>query len=166
MTKVTLIGVLLLLLNSSTAFAQNTSSKSSPEMQWEYLVVTVGEGYTRYESVQNLEQAKSKIEAGKKFGFSYQDQTNYSQLSEYYTMQAALDSLGKLGWELAGVIPVESNPPRLIFKRSYDAERSRREAEQLKAKQSESKTPIQASKKRVEFIDLDLAETIAVKQDV
>ena len=61
------------------------------------------------------------------------------------------NDLGQKGWELTAVISLESNPNRLIFKRPYDAERSRQEAYSQKNNE-------QNRQPQVEFVNLDEVE--------
>ncbi len=177
-------GVLL-----SSAFAQNQPSVPNAvtnvlpnETQWEYVLIKLsrGNGYddsqATDETLANLEFSPAKIDANRKFGFTVNTGTSYfSQLSESFTTQAALDSLGKAGWELVAVIPAASNEQdsavlssRLIFKRRFNEERSRREAEQRKLKETQTagKTPVQAAAKKIEFVDLDRVEAVSNQKAV
>lgn len=77
--------------------------------------------------------------------------TNWEYLVVYENGNISLNDLGQKGWELAEVISLESNPNRFIFKRPYDAERSRQEAEL-------QKTNEQNRQPQVEFVNLDEIE--------
>lgn len=73
-----------------------------------------------------------------------------------YTSRS-LNELGKKGWELVVFGRFEGAPVKFIFKRPFDAERSRMEAEN--AAQSE---PQQA---RAQFIDLDFADAVSDRKE-
>ncbi len=88
------------------------------------------------------------------FGFTTTAQTATKQweyLVVYENGNINLNDLGQKGWELAGLTSHEGNPNRFIFKRPYDAERSRQEAEL-------QKTNEQKRQPQVEFVNLDKVE--------
>ena len=72
--------------------------------------------------------------------------THWEYLEVYDNGNTNFNDLGRKGWELAAVISLELNPNRLIFKRPYDAERSRQEAQ---------KTNEQNRQPQIEFVNLD-----------
>jgi hypothetical protein len=87
-------------------------------------------------------------------GFTTMAQTATKQweyLVFYENTSISLNDLGQKGWELAGLTSSEGSSIRYIFKRPYDVERSRQEAE-LK------KTNEQNRQEQVEFVNLDKVE--------
>lgn len=147
------------------------------ETQWEYLLIKVTQNYSQYESnlaLDSLELIKQKIHSNKRFAFNSED-NNYYRRYEFAGGQAALDSLGKVGWELIAVIPQNAGESgsnqadaQFVFKRRFDAARSQREAEQQKLRETQAteKTPAQATTKKIEFVDLDRAEIVAAQKSV
>ena len=75
--------------------------------------------------------------------------THWEYLEVYDNGNTNFNDLGRKGWELTAVISLETNPNRLIFKRPYDAERSRQEAQ---------KTNEQNRQPQIEFVNLDEVE--------
>ncbi len=77
--------------------------------------------------------------------------THWEYLEVYESNGINFNDLGQKGWELAGLTFQEGNSSRFIFKRPYDAERSRQETE-LQKNNEQNRQP------QVEFVNLDEIE--------
>ena len=76
-------------------------------------------------------------------------QWEYLVVNEYEGVN--FSDLGQKGWELTGLTFIENQSTRFIFKRPYDAERARQEAE-LQRTNEQNRQP------QIEFVNLDEAE--------
>lgn len=130
------------LLCFSFSSAQNANTNNDI---WEYLVVSV----TNFNDKQNFNPTEKYI--GRRQGNVGFYQDNLTQ-NEF-------DRLGKLGWELVGILPMNSGEQsnisfaKFIFKRPLNVARSQSEAEDLKKITEELKIPLA---KTPDFVDADL----------
>ncbi len=145
-----ILNLTLLIVFSCCLLSAQTLSKSVSGESWEYLIVSV----STFGDKENLSVADKWL--GRRqgnVGFSQDTQT-----------QNEFDRLGKLGWELIEVLPVNVNEQpyvpgsKFIFKRKFDAARSEREAEELKqlANETKSNPPNKVTAKYL--VELDQAE--------
>jgi hypothetical protein len=142
--------VSILILNAA---AQNADKNQTNEA-WEYLIVSV----SSFNNWENSNVPNKWI--GRKQG-----NVGFFQETQ---VQNEFDRLGRLGWELVGILPSNTevnNMPsfqfsKFVFKRRYDAGRSRREAdEQTKLLAELKNNPPTAANS--ELIELDRAEFAA-----
>lgn len=148
------LGLIFVILLSSSLFAQNNPSDGV----WEYLIVSPA----TFNDRENLAVPDKWI--GRRQG-------NVGFFQER-GIQNEFDRLGKLGWELVGVLPMNSgeqssiNYAKFIFKRRFDAARSQYEAEEQKRllEELKNKSP-QTRTSDVGFIELDQAEFTAKEKE-
>ena len=140
--------------------AQNkapTISAPLPGVKWEYLVVSFGK--TLYSDPVSSPELK---EAGLSKLLFY-SQAGIITAQEAITTQRSLDTLGKFGWELISVVGSIGGDQQMMFKRPFESDRARKEAEMIKA---EGEMIAQARRKREqektpsvdELVDLDAKE--------
>lgn len=116
-------------------------SAQSITKQWEYLEVS-------------QIQSTSFDADGKRIYVNYRSY-NFFNAGKTVSGTASLDWLGKSGWELVGAISTGENnsDTKLVFKRIYNEQRSKREIEELeKTFKAQTKTPT------ADLIDLDAQE--------
>jgi hypothetical protein len=145
--------VFVLTLGISTIVAQSQQSTVSTDEAWEYLMVSTSSF-----------NDKENIVPPEKWMGRRQGNTGFLQET---SIQNEFDRLGKLGWELVGILPMNSGEQgaigfaKFIFKRRLNAARSLVEAEELKKLIVE----LNARKPRdPDFVDLDKAEIISKDQ--
>ncbi|MCW3052342.1 MAG: hypothetical protein JWN14_1512 [Chthonomonadales bacterium] len=142
------------------AQAQNKAPIASaplPGVKWEYLVVSFGK--TLYSDPVSSPELK---EAGLSKLLFY-SQAGIITAQEAITTQRSLDTLGKFGWELTSVVGSIGGDQQMMFKRPFESDRARKEAEMIKA---EGEMIAQARRKREqektpsvdELVDLDAKE--------
>ena len=151
-------GLVLVIAFASFTLSAQTSVKPASNESWEYLIVSI----STFSDKENLAVSNKWI--GRRqgnVGF-YQD----------VQMQNEFDRLGKLGWELVEILPVNVNDqpsfanPKFIFKRKFDSARSEREAEDLKKLENEFKNISPNTVKATDLIELDQAEFKAKQNEV
>ncbi|MDL2345224.1 hypothetical protein QOL99_13850 [Deinococcus sp. MIMF12] len=138
--------------------------------QWEYLVISFGKTY--FSSPADL-QAKTSGQSKLMI---------YGPLggvvaSEALDTQAQVDTLGKYGWELIGVLGAIGGDQQWVFKRPYDAARAATEAAQIRREGAElaaarEKAAREAAAKPApatpttptELVDLDAREAQAKRE--
>ncbi len=136
----------------------HTSTVSISDESWEYLIVSI-----RYLS------DKEDFNVADKWIGRRQGNTGFSQDPK---TQNELDRIGKLGWQLVGIMPanVNDNPSlensKFIFKRKLDLARSEREAEELKKLLDEIKTNPPKPINNTSLIELDNADFAAKQNEV
>jgi len=142
--------LVLVITFASFSLSAQTSVKSASNESWEYLIVSFG----TFADKEDLKIADKWI--GRRqgnLGF-YQDTLTQNEF----------DRLGKLGWELIGILPVNvSDQPsiphsKFIFKRKFDAARAERETEELKQLANEMKNNPSSKIKSENLVELDQAE--------
>jgi len=128
---------------------------------WEYLIV----------SVSTFSNKENSNVSGKWLG-RRQGNVGFYQEPQ---IQNEFDRLGKLGWQLVGVLPATTEinnnasipQPKFIFKRKYNAERSEREAEERAKLENELKNrAAPAQPKNQGLIELDQFEFVAKEKEV
>jgi len=143
---------------TSPPVSRPTSVSRSNVKQWEYLVVSFGKTYFS----DPIEDPETKTKGISKL-------LNYSKAGivsaqEALLVQMQMDTLGKFGWELVGVIGAIGGDQQMVFRRAYDPDQSKAEAtlireegERLLAAQRSAReaAPQQATEN---FIDLDAAD--------
>lgn len=172
MKRIWVISILLMLFGSTgyVIAQERTKAQAIPpqsaqtvsEPQWEYLVVSFGKTYFNTPTEKG---PLSKV-------------VSYSGLGlvlawEADTVQAQMDLLGRMGWELVGIVGTIGGDQQMVFKRRYDPARSASERDlilkeaaaleaQRKKAQEERKKAQEEQKKqeasRQELVDLDAAE--------
>jgi len=166
--------IILVLILSNVSYVQSAEKKSKitsgsdktslsnpyTGKQWEYLVVSFGK--IRFIDPTDTPELKTK-------GLS--KLVSYSKLgvvsaSEALTTQFQMDTLGKFGWELVGVVGAIGGDQELLFKRPFNPGQSKLEAaiikkegETLLAAQNEEATMLAVKlKSKVDLVDLDALE--------
>lgn len=135
-------------------FFSFSSAQNSEEFSWEYLVVSIG----NFGDKQDFNPADKYL--GRRqgnVGFSQDKPT-----------QNEFDRLGTLGWELVGILPMNSGEQsnigfaKFIFKRRLNFQRSQYESEELKKLTQElnNKKPTEP-----EFIDLDAVNAQSTQKE-
>lgn len=143
-----------------------TIVSSTVSGQWEYLVISFGK--TFFSSAVDLEAKKtgqSKLMIYGPLGGVI--------ASEALDTQAQVDTLGKYGWELIGVLGAIGGDQQWVFKRPFDAARAATEAAQIrregaelaaareKAAREEAAKPAAAPAPITELVNLDAREAEA-----
>jgi len=136
-----------------------TPKKSVSDETWEYLVVSV----TTFGDKEYLNIANKWL--GRRQGsLGFQQDTS---------TQNEFDRLGKLGWELVGIVPggagesqasIENS--RFIFKRQFDAARSAHEIEESKQLANETKSNQPNKGKAENLVELDQAQFVSKQNEV
>ncbi len=99
---------------------------NSKESQWEFLIVSFGKTYFSAPK----EEPGLKVEGvSKLIGYSG---LGLDSAQEAVGTQQKMDLLGKLGWELVGVIGAIGGDQQMLFKRPYDTNRSAKEKKWIK----------------------------------
>ena len=126
--------------------------------QWEYLVISFGKTYF---SDPNAEpETKTK-------GFS--KLLSYSKIgvvsaTEAITVESQMDTLGKFGWELVGIVGAIGGDQQMVFRRRYDPNQSRAEAIQIKEEGERllaAQRQVVSEIAQADFVDLDEVERVA-----
>ena len=147
---------------SSPPATRPSSVSRSNVKPWEYLVVSFGKTYF---SDPNAEPEAKTAGLSKLLSYS---KIGVLSATEGLLVEKQMDTLGKFGWELIGIVGAIGGDQQMVFRRAYDSEQSKLEAiligeegERLLALQREVAT--QAS--QAEFIDLDAAEFAAATNE-
>lgn len=138
---------------------------ASGNKQWEYLIISFGKTYFSDPN----EQPESKIRGLSKLlsysepGLSTSEISALGKVTSQEAMAAEknLDTLGKFGWELVGIVGVIGGDQQMVLKRVYDAEQSKTEANVIRAEGErllKSQQDAAAELARAELIDLDALE--------
>lgn len=173
--KTTISTLSILLVLSTFASAQPASGKattpSRPQIsgttegrQWEYLVVSFGKVYFS-DPISDTDIKTSGL--SKLISFS---KAGIVIASEGVTTQSKMDTLGKFGWELVGVVGAIGGDQEMLFKRPYLPERSKQEEELIKAEGERAKSAIEEERRRNAqappanvLVDLDEFDRIAAR---
>ncbi len=153
-----ILNLSLVIVFGCCLLSAQTSKKSVSDETWEYLIVSNG----------NFGD-KEKLNVTDKWLGRRQGNAGFYQFA---APQNEFDRLGKLGWELVGIVPggAGENPAsiensRFIFKRQFDAVRSARETEEAKQLANETKI-IQPDKGKTEnLVELDRAELVNKRKE-
>jgi len=139
--------------NPAPTRSQSVSRGTS--RQWEYLVVSFGKAYF---SDPDLEPETKTAGLSKLVSYS---KLGVVSAQEALTVQSQMDTLGKFGWELIGIVGAIGGDQEMVFRRAYDPEQSktkatliREEGERLLAARRE----ILADLEHADFVDLDATE--------
>jgi hypothetical protein len=134
------------------------ATSRGPAKQWEYLVVSFGKTYF---SEPNLEPETKTAGLSKLVSYS---KLGVVSAQEALTVQWQMDTLGKFGWELIGIVGAIGGDQEMVFRRAYDPEQSkveatliREEGERLLAAQRE----VASNLAQADFVDLDAIEKAA-----
>lgn len=142
----------------------SSAAVSAANKQWEYLVVSFGKTY--FANPNEEPEAKT---AGLSKLVSY-SKAGIVSAQEALTTQGQMDTLGKFGWELSGLVGSIGGDQQMVFRRTFDPSQSEREAklireegERLLAAQKEaSARMVKAAKEpSTELVDLDAVEKAA-----
>jgi hypothetical protein len=142
-----------------SAQQKTATPPTAPIKPWEYLVISFGKtGFSSPVLDPELKQTgQSKI--------LFYSNAGIVTASEAVSVQRQMDSLGRFGWELVGVVGTIGGDQQMLFKRPYDAERSVKEADLIKAegeRLAEEKrkllTALGTPKTTDMLVDLDAAE--------
>ena len=169
-----IICIILVLILSNVSYVQSAEKKSKitsgsdktslsnpyTGKQWEYLVVSFGK--VLFSDPTDTPELKTK-------GLS--KLVSYSKLgvvsaSEALTTQFQMDTLGKFGWELIGVVGAIAGDQELLFKRPFNPGQSKLEAALIKregeillaGQNAEAIKLANKLKSKVDLVDLDAAE--------
>lgn len=149
---------LVIIFNCCLLSAQ-TPKKSVSDETWEYLIVSVGT-FSDKEKLTVADKWLGRRQGS--IGF-YQDTSTQNEF----------DRLGKLGWELVGIVPggagesqASTDNSKFIFKRRFEAARSAREAEESKQLANELKNNQPEKGKAESLVELDQAEFVSKQNEV
>ncbi|QQS42214.1 MAG: hypothetical protein IPM63_04520 [Acidobacteriota bacterium] len=123
---------------------------------WEYLVVSFGKVY--FSNPLTDPDSKS-LGRSKLISFS---EAGFIVAQEGMSVQRYMDTLGKFGWELVGVVGAIGGDQEMLFKRPYREGRSQKEAELIK-KEAELLAKARSDLSTGELVDLDEVERIAAR---
>ena len=174
----------LLFLIASASFKIGAQTQTIPpfalpnEVQWEYLAATVNETNVNkpFNNIENLQPTRIKTNT-LPYGYERNGKIYFAYLFNFVRVQAAIDSLGKNGWELVGIVPPDlkngtssPNETGLIFKRKFDRNRSEREFKYWRRRELTQIAKFeQTSPDPNEIIDLDDLElrkkTVDLRRD-
>ncbi|HEV7643430.1 MAG TPA: hypothetical protein VGO50_05740 [Pyrinomonadaceae bacterium] len=159
MRKSFFLGFLIILVCFSGLFAQAPQPVAP---QWEYLVVAFGGPAGSPIITTEKDSAPAKV------GFR---QVYYGdklvRFTDNASSQAALDELGKAGWELVSVIPpAEERPVSYIFKRPFERGRSQKELAEVAKLEQDAKAGKKTVIRKEPLVDLDRAEVLAADDAV
>lgn len=165
-----LIGIAIILCCGCTQLLAQTPRPAGPaapraqatsrgiSRQWEYLVVSFGKAYF---SDPNREPETKTAGLSKLVSYS---KVGIVSAQEALTVQSQMDTLGRFGWELIGIVGVIGGDQEMVFRRAYDPEQSKTEAalireegERLLAVRRE----VIADLAQADFVDLDATERAA-----
>lgn len=145
--------------------ARTAAPSVKPGEQWEYLIISMGKVYFADPMTDSETKTSglSKLVSFSKAGIII--------ANEAITTQSSIDTLGKFGWELVGVVGQIGGDQEMIFKRQYSAERSKQEAELVKAEGDRLRAAIEDEKKKAVaatpqnvLIDMDEVERIQARE--
>lgn len=135
----------------------NAQAPQPQPVQWEYLVV--GFGGNASSTIITTEKDAAQAKVGFRQVYYGDKVVRYGDNASY---QAALDDLGKAGWELVSVLPpAEDRPVSYIFKRQFNQGRAQKEAIELERLEQEAKAGVTQGTKKVPLVDLDRADVKA-----
>jgi len=141
---------------SSPPVAAQSTRPTGP--QWEYLVISFGKTYF---SDPNAEPETKTKGLSKLISYS---RIGVVSATEALTVEWQMDTLGKFGWELVGIVGAIGGDQQMVFRRRYDPTQSRAEAalireegERLLATQRQLASDLA----QADFVDLDEVERIA-----
>ncbi len=148
-----ILSLTLVIIFNCCLLSAQTPKKSVSDETWEYLIVSVGT-FSDKEKLTVADKWLGRRQGS--IGF-YQDTSTQNEF----------DRLGKLGWELVGIVPggagesqASTENSRFIFKRQFDVARSARESEESKQLANELKNN-SPNKVKTEFlVELDRAEIL------
>lgn len=126
--------------------------------QWEYLVVSFGKAYF---SDPNLEPETKTAGLSKLVSYS---KVGIVSAQEALTVQWQMDTLGKFGWELIGIVGVIGGDQEMVFRRAYDPEQSKAEATLIREEGERLLTAqreVASNLAQADFVDLDATERAA-----
>lgn len=159
--------VALALLSVTIAFSahgQTPTRARSNQLQWEYLVVSFGKVYF---SNPFTDPESKEIGYSKLLSFS---QAGIVTAQEGLSTQRSMDTLGKFGWELGGIIGAIGGDQEMLFKRSYDESRSKQEEELIKQEGENLRKILEAERAKAsrsapptELVDLDEIDRIEAR---
>lgn len=139
-------------------------ARTASQAQWEYLVISFGKVY--FSDPMTDPEAKSSG-FSKLLSFS---QAGIVIAQEGLTTQRSMDTLGKFGWELIGIIGAIGGDQEMIFKRPYDENRSKQEEELIKQEGENLRKLLEEDRAKslkavpaTELVDLDEAERIEAR---
>ena len=156
------------LLTGAHAAAQASppaaTTKVSTDGQWEYLVISFGKTYfSSAADISAKQTGQSKLMIFGPLGGVV--------ASEALDTQDQVDTLGRYGWELIGVLGAIGGDQQWVFKRPFDPDRAAKEAAQIKKEGADlaaarDKAAKEAAAKPVvppptELVDLDAQEANA-----
>ena len=139
---------------------------AAQELQWEYLVVSFGKTYF---STPSEEPEISATGFSKLVGYA---QLGLDSAQEAPLTQKQMDSLGKFGWELVGIVGAIGGDQQLVFKRRFDPMQSNKEAELIRQEGEKLLAAKKATEERLarlaanptqELIELDEYEKEAAR---
>lgn len=146
--------------NNVTAPAATTpapAAKVTNDGQWEYLVISFGKTYFSSPTDIAAKQAgQSKLMIFGPLGGVI--------AQEALSTQQQVDTLGRYGWELIGVLGSIGGDQQWVFKRPFDPDRAAKEAAQIKKEGSDLAAAAAAkpvSPPATELVDLDDQEAKA-----
>lgn len=157
-----------LLLTGAHAAAQASppaaTTKVSTDGQWEYLVISFGKTYfSSAADISAKQTGQSKLMIFGPLGGVV--------AQEALSTQQQVDTLGRYGWELIGVLGAIGGDQQWVFKRPFDPDRAAKEAAQIKKEGADlaaarDKAAKEAASKPVappptELVDLDAQEARA-----
>lgn len=144
---------------------QQTTSAPIPvaaaESQWEYLIASFGKTY--FSSPAEVPEITA-TGLSKLVGYS---QLGLGSVQEAPLTQSQMDKLGKFGWELVGIVGAIGGDQQMVFKRRFDPEQSKKEAELVRQegdkllaakKQEEERLVKLAANPAQELLELDQYE--------
>jgi hypothetical protein len=145
-----------------SSMAQTATRPKQP--QWEYLIVSFGKVYF----VDPLNDPEAKASGSSKLlSFS---QAGIVIAQEGIRTQRPMDTLGKFGWELVGVVGAIGGDQEMLFKRPYDENRSKQEEELIKQEGENLRKILEAERAKTsrvapatELVDLDEIDRIEAR---
>lgn len=147
---------------SSNGQAQPRPRSNQP--QWEYLVVSFGKVF--FSNPMTDPEAK-EIGYSKLLSFS---QAGIVTAQEALSTQRSMDTLGKFGWELVGVVGAIGGDQEMLFKRPFDESRSKQEEELIKQEGENLRKILEAERAKTsraapatELVDLDEIDRIEAR---
>lgn len=147
-----------------TVTGQTATRPRSNQPQWEYLVVSFGKVYF---SNPLTDPETKEIGYSKLLSFS---QAGIVTAQEGLSTQRSMDTLGKFGWELVGVLGAIGGDQEMLFKRPFDESRSKQEGELIKQEGENLRKILEAERAKTsrsapatELVDLDEIDRIEAR---
>lgn len=125
-----------------TTSTRTNIAGTSDGRQWEYLIVSFGKVYFS-DPISDTDVKTSGL--SKLISFS---KAGIVIANEAVTTESKLDTLGKFGWELVGIVGAIGGDQELLFKRMYIPERSKQEEQLIKEEGERMKLALDEEKKR------------------